>query len=66
MPAAEARHKWGPPFYAEAKANGYDTKALRAVIRIRKQGVAEFQEHKALIDLYLAALGMEAASADEP
>lgn len=44
--------------YAEAKANGYDTKTLRAVIRIRKQDSAERQEQEALLDLYLAALGM--------
>jgi len=44
--------------YAEAKANGYDTKTLRAVVRIRKQDSAERQEQEALLDLYLAALGM--------
>ena len=44
--------------YAEAKANGYDTKTLRAVVRIRKQDTAERQEQEALLDLYLAALGM--------
>jgi uncharacterized protein (UPF0335 family) len=48
--------------YAEAKANGYDTKTLRAVIRIRKQDAAERQEQEALLDLYLAALGMAAAA----
>jgi len=44
--------------YAEAKANGYDTKTLRQVVRIRKQDTAERQEAEALLDLYLAALGM--------
>ena len=44
--------------YAEAKGNGYDTKTLRAVVRIRKQDTAERQEQEALLDLYLAALGM--------
>ena len=48
--------------YAEAKGNGYDTKTLRAVIRIRKQDTAERQEQEALLDLYLAALGMAAAT----
>jgi uncharacterized protein (UPF0335 family) len=48
--------------YAEAKANGYDTKTLRAVVRIRKQDTAERQEAEALLDLYLAALGMAAAT----
>lgn len=44
--------------YAEAKANGYDTKTLRAVVRIRKQDTAERAEQEALLDLYLSALGM--------
>lgn len=44
--------------YAEAKANGFDTKILRQVIRIRKQDSAERQEQEALLDLYLHALGM--------
>ncbi len=47
--------------YAEAKANGYDTKTLREVIRIRKMDTAERQEMDALLDLYLAALGMATA-----
>jgi uncharacterized protein (UPF0335 family) len=50
--------------YAEAKANGFDTKILRAVIRIRKQDKAERQEQEALLDLYLHALGMAGAAGD--
>lgn len=44
--------------YAEAKANGYDTKTLRKVVGLRKQDSAERQEQEALLDLYLHALGM--------
>ena len=44
--------------YAEAKGNGFDTKIIRQVIRIRKQDSAERQEQEALLDVYLAALGM--------
>lgn len=44
--------------YAEAKGNGFDTKVLRQVIRIRKQDRAERLEQEAILDLYLAALGM--------
>ncbi len=44
--------------YAEAKANGFDTKVLRQVIRLRKQDLAERQEQDAVRDLYLHALGM--------
>ena len=50
--------------YAEAKANGYDTKTLRAVVRIRKQDRAEREEQEALLDVYLHALGM--IPAEEP
>lgn len=44
--------------YAEAKANGFDTKVLRQVVRIRKQDLSERQEQEAVRDLYLQALGM--------
>jgi uncharacterized protein (UPF0335 family) len=44
--------------YAEAKANGFDTKILRRIVQIRKQDSAERQEQEALLDLYLHALGM--------
>jgi uncharacterized protein (UPF0335 family) len=47
--------------YAEAKANGFDTKILRKVISLRKKDAAERQEEDALIDVYLAALGMASA-----
>lgn len=48
--------------YAEAKANGFDTKILRQVIRLRKQDADERAEMETLLDLYLAALGMQPAS----
>lgn len=44
--------------YGEAKANGFDTKALRAVIRMRAQEPAERQEFEAILDLYRDALGI--------
>ena len=43
---------------AEAKGRGYDTKALRAILRLRKKDPSERQEEEAMIDLYKAALGM--------
>ncbi len=43
--------------YAEAKGEGYDSKILRQVIRIRKMDRADRQEQEALLELYLAALG---------
>jgi uncharacterized protein (UPF0335 family) len=44
--------------YAEAKANGFDTKALRAIVRLRKQDVDERKEQEAILETYLHALGM--------
>jgi uncharacterized protein (UPF0335 family) len=44
--------------FAEAKANGFDTKVLRQVIRLRKQDLAERQEQETVLDLYMHALGM--------
>jgi uncharacterized protein (UPF0335 family) len=48
--------------FAEAKANGFDVKTLRKVISLRKQDKTERAEQEALLDLYLHALGMAAAS----
>jgi len=44
--------------YGEAKANGFDTKALRAVVRMRGQEPAERQEFEAIVELYRDALGI--------
>ncbi len=44
--------------YAEAKANGFDTKTLRKVVTLRKKDRAEREEEEAMLDLYLNALGM--------
>jgi uncharacterized protein (UPF0335 family) len=44
--------------YAEAKANGFDTKALRAIVRLRKQDVDERKEQEAILETYMHALGM--------
>ena len=49
--------------YAEAKGNGFDLKALRAVIRIRKQDENKRREEVVILDTYLRALGMAAAEA---
>ena len=44
--------------FAEAKGTGFDTKAIRTIIRLRKKDKAERQEEDAILDLYMAALGM--------
>jgi len=45
--------------YSEAKGTGYDPKILRAVIRIRKMDESARAEQEALMETYMAALGME-------
>ena len=44
--------------YAEAKGNGYDVKALRTIVRMRKMDVDERREQQDVLDTYLHALGM--------
>ncbi|ODA67509.1 hypothetical protein A7A08_01542 [Methyloligella halotolerans] len=51
--------------YAEAKANGFDTKALKSVIRIRKQDEEKRKEEEAVLTTYLHALGMADDGAED-
>jgi uncharacterized protein (UPF0335 family) len=51
--------------YAEAKGNGFETTILRQIIKIRKQDANERMEHEALLELYMTALGMAAASSED-
>ena len=51
--------------YAEAKGNGFNTKVLRQIIRIRTQDHAERMEQEALLELYMSALGMTSVPRDD-
>ena len=44
--------------YEEAKSNGYDVKALKAIIALRKLDDVEREEAETVLDVYKAALGM--------
>ena len=44
--------------YAEAKGDGLDKTAIRQVLQIRKKGLDQHREDEAMLDLYLAAMGM--------
>ena len=44
--------------FAEAKGNGFDVKALRTIIRMRKQDAGERREQEAILETYMHALGM--------
>lgn len=44
--------------FAEAKGHGFDTKAMRRVIAIRKKDRARWREEEEQVDSYLLALGM--------
>lgn len=51
--------------YAEAKGNGFDTKIVRKVVSLRKQDHSEREEEQAILDLYMAALGMIPAETEQ-
>jgi uncharacterized protein (UPF0335 family) len=44
--------------YAEAKGTGFDTKALRSIVRLRKLDTDERREQQEVLDTYMHALGM--------
>lgn len=44
--------------FAELKGRGFDSKAIRTIIRLRKQDNGERQEQEAILELYMQALGM--------
>lgn len=43
--------------FKEAKANGFDVKALRAVIAYRRKDPAQREEHESIVETYLHSLG---------
>ena len=44
--------------YSEAKGNGYDVKIMRQIVRLRKMDTSDRQEQEAILETYMAALGM--------
>ena len=44
--------------YTEAKGNGLDVKALRTIVRMRKQDADERANQEAVLEIYMQALGM--------
>ena len=51
--------------YAEAKGNGFDVKALRKLISLRKQDDNKRREEEMILTTYLHALGMDAEGPGE-
>ncbi len=45
--------------YAEAKGQGYDSKTMRAIVRLRRMEKQARQEADALLETYKAALGLD-------
>jgi uncharacterized protein (UPF0335 family) len=43
--------------FSEAKGEGFDTKIMRKVVRLRKQDKIKREEEETLVDLYLSAIG---------
>jgi uncharacterized protein (UPF0335 family) len=44
--------------YAEAKANGYDPKIMKMVVKLRKMETHSRQEQDAILETYRAAIGV--------
>ena len=44
--------------YLEAKAVGFDVKALRKIISLRKKSKSEREEEDGILEVYMHALGM--------
>jgi uncharacterized protein (UPF0335 family) len=44
--------------FAEAKALGFDVKAMRKIIQLRKKSLVERQEEEGILEIYMHALGM--------
>ena len=44
--------------YLEAKGNGFDVKALRTIVRMRRQDAGERREQETILETYMIALGM--------
>jgi uncharacterized protein (UPF0335 family) len=44
--------------FGEAKSRGYDSKAIRKILQIRRKKKEEYQEEEAILETYMAALGM--------
>lgn len=44
--------------FAEAKGNGFDVKAIRQIIKLRKMDASEREEAETMLDTYMRALGM--------
>ena len=44
--------------FAEAKGRGYDPKAMKQIMSIRKKKREEYQEEQSILEVYMQALGM--------
>ena len=58
----EAKAEWADDekaIFAEAKANGYDTKVMRRALKVRAMRPGDREEADAMLDLYLSAVGMK-------
>lgn len=44
--------------FTELKGRGYDAKAVRTILKLRKQDASEREEQEAIVETYMAAIGM--------
>lgn len=46
------------PLMAEAKGRGFDTKAMRTIVALRKKRPDDIAEQESILEMYKTALGM--------
>lgn len=51
--------------FAEAKGQGFDVKAMRKILQMRKKSATERQEEEGVLEVYMHALGMLAMAPED-
>ena len=51
--------------YSQAKGSGFDVKAIRTIIKLRKMDAQSIEEQETILDTYKRALGMQPSLFDE-
>lgn len=45
--------------FKEATSTGFDKAAIKDILKIRRKGLAQHEEHSAIVELYLSAMGID-------
>lgn len=47
--------------YAEMKSDGFDIKAVREIVKMRRKGIEQIEQEQSILDVYLAAINFVTA-----